>query len=145
VAQPSNDSTKRCNQLHTAHDLRRNFPLKACSSALSLIGATPNHSCQVTVHALKFVYSLDSLTLAAFQKLSLCADTIGNIEVLGYTDHRDTICLVYMYIYLLVSGCASIDEDRDQEASRAVESQYTNLSATAKVLGQKPPWDNGMV
>jgi hypothetical protein len=87
VAQSSNDSAKRCNQLHTAHDLRRNFPLNACSSTVSLIGATPDYSCQVTVHMLKFVYSLESLTLAAFQNLPLCADTIVNLEFFGYTDN----------------------------------------------------------
>ena len=47
------------------------------------------------VHALKFVYSLDSLTLAAAQKLILCAHTLGNIEILGYADHWDTICSAY--------------------------------------------------
>lgn len=39
------------------------------------------------VHALKFVYSLDSLTMAALQKLLPCADTIGNIEIRGCADH----------------------------------------------------------
>lgn len=38
-----------------------------------------------------------------------------------------------------MSGCAIISERGDQQALGAIESQFTNLSATATVLGQKRP------
>lgn len=135
VAQSSKDSTRRCNQLHTAHDLRRDFPLNACPYTLSLIGASPNYSCQIIAQTLKFVYSLDSPTLTTSQKLPLCADTTGNIEISG----MPTIEIMFVQptgtrIYFM-SRCAVNDKRRDRQASPTIEGQFTNLSATATVLG----------
>ena len=43
-----------------------------------------------TFHALTFMYSLDSLTLAAVQKPSSCTAIIGNMALVGYAGHWDT-------------------------------------------------------